>query len=183
MTELEEEKLFYERFYALHGDAQLLSLLEKFSIGLFRRSCVLEGFEAFLKQVNFRGKRCVEIGSCNGLTAVVLARYFDEVVSIDNAPSELKHQVLDYLKVRNVRFIDVANNERKADVISAMEFDAAFSDGDHAADTYTDFSLVRKCRRVLFHEYWKAQAPVWNLVNSFPPETVTTKGKFALWIA
>ena len=33
--------------------------------------------------------------------------------------------------------------------------------------------LVKRCGRVLFHEYWPLQPPVWNLVNSLPVDEVT----------
>jgi hypothetical protein len=65
-------------------------------------------------------------------------------------------------------FIDCADNAEKVARIERENFDFAYSDGDHHADTMLDFDLVRRCGRVLFHEYWPMQPPVWNLVNSLP---------------
>lgn len=182
MSELDEEKLFYERFHALHGDPLLLRVYEAFGIGVFRRSCVLEGFNAFVRKHGFTGSRCVEIGSCNGLTAIVLSRYFAEVVTIDSAPNTVKHAIVAYLGIENIRFVDVADNREKAVVIRKMAFDAAFVDGDHARDTATDFSLVERCGHVLFHEHWAPQPSVVELVAALRRRgAVAAAGKWALW--
>ena len=181
---LDAEKLFYERFYALHRDPVLLAVFKRFGIEAFRRSSVLEGFSAFLSETNFNGKRCVEIGTCKGLTAFVLARHFEEVVSYDVAPDPDKHRIAASLGIRNVRFVDVENNAEKARLIGDLSFDAAYVDGDHARDTATDFALVERCGRVLFHEFWPAQPAVVDLVESLRARgRVVTKGKLALWTA
>lgn len=182
MSELDEEKLFYERFVALHGDRDLLRVYERFGIGVFRRSSVLEGINDFVRAHSFAGKRCVEIGTRNGLTAIVLARYFGEVVTVDVEPSAKKHEIAAFLGVENIRFIDVRDNDEKAAVIRGLDFDAAYVDGDHARDTATDFSLVERCGRVLFDEYWAPQQPVVELVDALRRRgTVVTARKLALW--
>lgn len=179
---LDQEKLFYERFYALHRDAQLLSVFQRFGIGVFRRSSVLEGFSEFVCANKFSGRRCVEIGTCKGLTAIVLARHFQEVVSIDVVPDDDRELIAGHCGVKNVRFVTVRDNEAKANILSEMEFSAAYVDGDHARDTASDFAMVRGCGLVLFHEYWEAQPHVWNLVNYLKSTgSVVTRGKLALW--
>ena len=182
MNELDEEKKFYARFRALHNDPQLVAIFKEFGIEAFRRSSVLEGFEPFIKATGFTGKRCIEIGTFKGLTAVVLSRYFEEVVTLDILPDDDKRAIAESTGRRNIRFIDIRDNGEKARIINGLEFDAAYVDGDHAHDTETDFALVERCGRVLFHEYWSAQPPVLNLVNSlrFRGE-VATDGKLALW--
>lgn len=182
MSELDEEKRFYERFYALHGDPVLPEVVKAFGIEVFRRSCVLEGFAAFVSGNGFAGARCVEIGTCHGLTAIVLARHFAEVVTIDIEPNPKKHEITAFLGIANIRFVDVADNREKASVIRDIRFDAAFVDGDHARDTETDFSLVERCGRVLFHEHWASQPPVVDLVAALSRRgRVTAEGKWALW--
>lgn len=184
MSELDEEKLFYERFNALHEDPALLRVLEKFGIGIFRRSSVLEGFDNFMKSYGFRGKCVVEIGTCKALTAVILSRYFHEVITIDVVVDPQREQVLDLLEIKNVTLVTVKTNEEKYKYIADLSFDSAYVDGDHARDTDKDFAAVRRCGRVLFHEYWKSQASVWNLINKLREQSqVQTKGKFALWTA
>jgi hypothetical protein len=188
LADLHAEKwfwsVFFDRFDALAGDAQLMRVYRKFGREVFRRSAVLEGLGEFVKAHQFGGKRCVEIGTCHGLTAILLARHFDEVVSIDIAPFPVKHEILAFLKVKNVTFIDVADNAEKAQVIKGLTFDGAFSDGDHAKDAQADFNLVRRCGQVLMHEFWPAQPPVFDLVNNLArtnPGEVVTGGKWALW--
>jgi len=180
---LDEEKLFYERFWNLHNDQVLLAIFQEFGIGVFRRSSVLEGFAKFLEQNNVQGRSCVEIGTCNGLTALVLSRYFDYVTSVDIEPNDVKQKIVDFVGVTNVRFVDVKDNEEKYKVVSTIKFDGAYLDGDHARDTERDFNLVSRCGQVVFHEYWEAQPLVWRLVNNMRStgEKITTKGKLALW--
>lgn len=176
-------ELFPERFAALHDDPQLCRVYDRFGIDVFRRSCVLEGLNAFLQATGFKGRRCVEIGTCNALTTLVLARYFDEVVSIDIAPNAVKHQIVAHVSMAHrIRLIDVKDNSEKAQVIRALDFDAAFSDGDHARDTDSDFALVERCGQVLMHEHWSPQPAVVALVSRLRARgTVDTQGKWALW--
>lgn len=183
MTELDDEKKFYERFNSLHRDPDLVRVVARFGIEALRRSSALEGFEDFVKATGFRGRRCVEIGTCKGITAIILARYFEEVVTIDVKPDPQRHDIALFLGVENVQSWHVEDNAKKAEVISRLDFDAAFVDGDHANDTESDFALVKRCGCVLFHEYWQAQPPVWALVNRLREsgDPVETRGKFALW--
>ena len=181
MSMLDDEKRFYERFWALHRDPMLVRIFAEFGPEPFRRSSVLEGFEPFLQMTGFRGKRCVEIGTWKGLTALVLARYFDEVVSIDIAPDPDRERIAAFAGVGNVRFVTVMDNADKARMIGHLDFDAAYVDGDHANDTPLDFGLVERCGRVLFHEFWAAQPAVAEFVIGLTP--AEAKGKFALWRA
>lgn len=184
MSLLDDEKLFYERFNNLHGDPVLLGIFQRFGISVFRRSSVLEGFAQFIEANNFRGKTCVEIGTCKGLTALVLSRFFDTVVSVDIVADHQRNEIAEFVGVKNVHFMTVANNYEKADLLDKLVFDAAYADGDHAQDTMLDFSLVRKCGRVLFHEYWEVQPEVMRLVSRLAKQGhVVTSGKFALWTA
>jgi hypothetical protein len=181
MNTLDQEKLFYERFWALHRDPQLVEIFKTYGIAAFRRSSVLEGFEEFIQQTGFKGHTCVEIGSLKGLTAIVLSRYFSRVISIDILDDPLKWEIASSLGISNITFLNVIDNEEKKRIIEGLEFDAAYSDGDHAHDAMSDFNLVRRCKRVLFHEFWDAQPNVVKLVGSLDSGTVTSKGKFALW--
>lgn len=182
MSLLDNEKLFYERFFALHRDPVLVKVVERFGIGVFRRSSVLEGFAEFLDANDFCGDVCLEIGSCKGLTALVLARFFYRVVSIDIVPDPQRMEIADFCGVRNVKFVTVRDNAEKAALVSSLSFNAAYVDGDHARDTESDFALVRRCGRVLFHEYWPAQPKVVALVDGLKSTgRIVTDGKLALW--
>jgi hypothetical protein len=183
--ELDAEKKFYERFWALHNNERLLQVFKMFGPAAFRRSSVLEGFEAFIRAQGFQGKRCVEIGTFKGITALVLAQHFDEVVSIDIAPDPMKHEIAAAVGATNIRFVDVKDNLEKARYIRTLQFDAGYSDGNHVHDAGDDFALLMRGGRVMFHEYWEAQPPVWKLVNELRNRNgaaaVAVSGKLALW--
>jgi len=178
------EKCVYERMQNLLNDKQLLEIYQRFGGQIFRRSSVLYGLDEFLKSNGVRGDTCLEIGTCNGLTAVVLARYFKHVYSIDVMPSTIKRQIVVQMGLDNITFLDAADNAEKAKLIKSIDFDFAFMDGDHANDTDLDWALVKKCKRVLIHEAWKHQPPVWKLVKSLPKDQVKY-GAFnmALWVS
>lgn len=181
MDTLNQEKIFYERFWCLLNDKQLMQVFDKYGASTFRRSSVLEGFEAFIKENKFSGKTCVEIGTLKGLTAIVLSRYFDQVITIDIVDDPLKREIASMLGINNIEFINVKDNAEKASVINGLQFDGAYSDGNHHDDAESDFALVKKCGRVLMHEHWDAQPAVVQLANRLGG--VITKNKWALWTA
>jgi hypothetical protein len=179
----DEEKVFYDRFWALHRNPLLVEVYKRFGIGVFRRSSVLE-LAHFLDGRQFGGDRCVEIGTFKGLTSLLLARRFKQVVSIDIYHDDDRMRVAQAVGVDNVRFVTVADNAEKARVISGLTFDGAYVDGDHAKDTYTDFDLVKRSGQVLFHEYWPAQPAVMKLCEELKASgTVDVDRKMALWTA
>lgn len=178
----EMEKQVGERVQTLLGDPMLLKVYEKFGIAPFRRSSVFHGLGKFLRQSDVRGATCFEVGTWNGLTAVVLSRFFDQVVSVDIAHNALKHDIFAHLGITNVRCVDIRDNDHKAQVVKRTEFDCAYLDGDHANDTEIDWDLTKHCGRVLFHEVWPFQPPVWKLVNTLPEAEVSYGGAgLALW--
>ena len=158
---------------------QLLEILELYGRYIFRRTSAF-GLEDFIRKVNFAGDTCLEIGTHYGITAVVLSQYFKKVISLDITNEPQKHKIVDDLEIKNIEFISVRDNEQKARVIKILDFDAAYMDGDHENDTESDFELVRRCKNVLFHEYWFIQPQVYNLVNSL--DNVTSDHTwFAHW--
>lgn len=174
-----------------HGpfaNPMLKKIIAEFGRDAFARSSACMEFESFLRQIKAGGKRCLEIGTFYGVSAIVLSQFFDEVVCVTvdvDGAREMKYRLVKYLDIRNMRFFDVANNEEKRLLVEDLEFDFCYSDGDHANDTVEDFAMVRRCGRVLFHEYWPLQPPVWNLVNSLPQHEVTRASVdcFAYWEA
>lgn len=180
----EIEKQVGDRVQMVLRDGYLLSAYQRFGADILRRSSVFHGLDRFMAERGVRGHRCFEVGTWNGLTAAILSRYFDEVVSVDIAHNSIKHQVLAHLGVTNVTCVDIEDNAEKVKVWRKQgPFDFAYLDGDHANDTETDFALARGCGRVLFHEAWPWQKPVHDLVfGVLPPDQVTTNGMgLALW--
>lgn len=162
------------------------AVLAKFGKMAFARSSACMEFESFLGRIGAGGKRALEIGTYQGMSAVVLSQFFEHVacVSVDEDPRRLiKREICAHLNITNIHFYDVKNNADKKQLIDGMQFDFCYSDGDHTNDTRADFEIVKRCGRVLFHEYWPLQAPVWNLVNSLPPDEVTRADFdcFAYW--
>lgn len=178
----EMEKQVGERLQILLKNPRLMSVYQQFGGAPFRRSSVFHGLEKVLTENEVRGQRCFEIGTWNALTAVVLSQFFDEVVTVDIAHNELKHDVIRHLGITNIRCVDILDNAEKARVVAKLEFDFAYLDGNHAADTPLDWALTKRCGRVLFHEAWPFQKPVWDLVMSLPDAEVTFGGAgLALW--
>lgn len=176
------EKQVGDRVQIMLADPYLFAAFQHFGAEVLRRSSVFHGLGRFIAEQKVKGKCCFEVGTWHGLTAAVLSRHFEEVVTVDIAHNELKHDVLSYLGIKNVRCIDIKDNAEKAEVAKRTEFDFAYLDGNHARDTETDFALVRGCGRVLFHECWPWQEKVWKTVHQMPDKQVTFGGVgLALW--
>ncbi len=170
----------------------LNEIFKRYGRVVFSRSSACMEFEAFLKRILFRngGKRlgtCLEIGTYQGITAVVLSQFFDKVicVSIDEDSRRIiKRDIVADLGLQNrIEFHDCVDNSEKHNIVARMQFDFAYLDGDHVHDTDDDFALVKHCGRVLLHEAWPLQSPVWNLVHSLPAAEVTWADYdcFAYW--
>ena len=169
----DEEAIIGEITFGPFSTPLMKAIFKRFGKKAFGRSSACAEFESFLKQIGANGKCCLEIGTFHGITAVILSQYFELVicVSIDEMPV-MKREIVDYLGIKNISFFDAKDNAEKAAFIRAAQFDFCYQDGDHTHDTYTDFELVKRCGRVLFHEYWPLQSPVFNLVNSLPQDEI-----------
>lgn len=179
-----EKTDFYLEWWNTYATDDLRRAYEAYPIDTFRRSSCFDGLAQFLKANNFRGRRCVEIGTSNGFTAIILARLFDEVVTIDIEANGFKRKIAAELGFKNIVFHDVTRNKDKHRIVRHMPFDAAYVDGNHQDDTPEDFAMVKRCGLVLFHECWPMQPPVWNLVQSLPKEQVIYGGRtHAIWDA
>jgi len=168
----------------------LKRVLYKFGKMAFARSSACMEFESFLKRIKAGGGTCLEIGTYNGITAVVLSQYFERVVCVSLDAEDLKkriikREIVEHLGIQNIEFRDVSSNAEKARVINSLEFDFCYSDGDHTHDARSDFDLVKRCGKVLMHEAWPIQPPVWNLLHSLPADEVTWADEdcFAYWEA
>lgn len=178
----EIEKQVGQRLQIVMNDPQLMSVFQKFGGETFRRSSIFHGLGQFLREREVSGRCCFEVGTWNGLTAVVLSRFFEEVVTVDIAHNAAKHEIIDHLGIKNIRCIDIRDNEHKLKIAASTEFDFAYLDGDHANDTPLDWGMTRHCGRVLFHEVWPFQNEVFSLVHSLPPHQVVHNGMgLALW--
>lgn len=182
----EMEKIVQDRVQTVLCNRNLYSVMQRFGAQVFRRSSVFHGLDEFLSEQKVHGEICFEIGTWNGLTAVVLSQYFERVVSVDIVHNALKHEIIEHLGIRNIRCFDIKDNADKRKVLREFcpDHDFAYMDGNHADDTMEDWKLVNGCGRVLFHEMWPFQPPVWQLVHSLPADQVALNGDgLALWRA
>ncbi len=181
---LSMEKQVGVRVGIVLDDPMMLSVFQRFGAPVFRRSSIFHGLAKLLADNNVKGDCCFEVGTWNGLTAAVLSRHFKRVVTVDIAHNVVKHKILAHLGIKNVECIDIADNSEKAGIIKDRcgAMDCAYLDGNHAEDTEEDWALVRDCGRVIFHEVWPFQPPVWQLVNALPEYQVTSNGSgLAIW--
>ncbi len=123
-------------------------------------------------------KTAVEIGTFNGVSTALLARFAEKVITIDIKDRPLKHKIWDYLKLKNIKSYIVKGNEEKKKILDNLEFDFAFIDGDHS-NAQPDLELCKKCKRILFHDY--DHRSVYDTVNSLPKEELEVKDIFAYW--
>lgn len=186
----EEEQLRGPITHGAFSNPYFAATLKQFGKSAFARSSACMEFESFLMRIGAGGDICLEIGTYQGMSAVILSQFFKRVVCVsvdDDMRRIIKRDIVAFLGIKNIEFHDVKDNVKKAELINSTsaEFDFAYMDGDHAHDTYTDFELVKRCGRVLFHEFWPLQAPVHNLVMSLPAEEITVAhfDCFAFWRA
>lgn len=157
----------------------MAKILAAYGRRAFARSSACMGFIGFLDRIKAGegGGVALEIGTYHGITALLLAERFDKVISVsvdDEDPGRLlKRELAEFTGTKNIEFYDAKDNVEKGEIVRGLAFDFAYSDGDHTKDTVADWKLVKRCGRVLFHEYWPLQPAVYDLVNSLPPDEVT----------
>lgn len=171
-------------------------IIDIYGAGYLRRSAInIEGGEAaFAWALEGKGyENVLEIGTYRGVSAAVMAQYCEQVITIDLVHGR-REQLNETFKVGefwqslgidNIHHIRVIDEYEKARMIDGADFDFAFVDGAHDETVWDDFQMVKRCGRVLFHDYNDdgdpAHAHVLDLVRSLPPEEVQTMGIFALW--
>ena len=175
-----------ERIKALHG-AQVL-----------KRSAlsIRGGAHVFERVLSGKGYRtALEIGTYRGCAAAEMAQYCERVITIDLVHGKLeqagetfdRRAFWESLDVHNVELHLVKNDAKKAKLIGGMDFQFALIDGAHDETVANDFALVRRCGRVLFHDYDPRgrahQDHAYNFVNTLPKEQIQILDIFALWTA
>jgi predicted O-methyltransferase YrrM len=166
--------------------------------GVLKRSAMnIRGGAGVFKRV-LEGKgygTVLEIGTYKGVSAAEISRYCDRVVTIDLVHGKIEAMGEKFdrrafwasLGVTNVELVLVDDDEDKARVVAGLEFDLAFVDGAHDERIRDDFELVKRCGRVLFHDYdrggVRGQDHVYDFVNALPKEQIQVMDIFALWTA
>lgn len=179
-----EQSSMRQRIVDLYGD----KVLRKSALN------IRDGAGVFKWAMSGKGYRTVlEIGTYRGVSAAEMSQFCDRVITIDLNQGKIersgeRHDRCEFWKslgISNVELHLVANDKEKAALIKTLDFDFAFVDGAHDETVNLDFSLVKRCGNVLFHDYEPNHKPghghVFNLVNSLPKDQVQTKDIFALW--
>ena len=162
---------------------------------IHRSAISSEEQEAMIR--NFlRGKKIgtiVETGTYNGTTTALLAYYADKVITIDKKNYVDKFPFwIDYGVHDKIQSYIIEHDQDKADFLSEIDFDFAFLDGDHSENgVRNDFECVKKCGRVLFHDYYeqgsrhdkgsaRAQG-ICKVVDELPTGEIAIGRPYAYW--
>lgn len=166
---------------------------------VLRRSAlnIRGGAGVFERVLSGRGYRtAIEIGTYRGCATAEIAQYVESVVTIDlrRGKLELAGEKFDRLGlwkalgIKNIQLCLVDDDADKAQLLRNIDFDFAFIDGAHQREAVElDFSLVKRCGRVLFHDYDRRGVPgqddVYEFVNSLPRKEIAVMDIFALWVS
>jgi predicted O-methyltransferase YrrM len=170
---------------------------QRYGANTLKRSAmnIRGGAGVFERVLSGKGyKTVIEIGTYRGVSAAEMARYVDRVATFDLKRGRIeqlgekfdRHAFWSSLGVSNIDLHLVDDDAEKAAIIAALEFDFAFIDGAHDAESVAfDFELVKRCGRVLFHDYDLSGAKnkdcVYDFVNTLPNHQVQVHDIFALW--
>lgn len=174
-------------------------IVREFGESILKRSAlrIRRGAGVFERALAGKGYRtALEIGTYRGASAAEISRYVDRVVTIDLAHGQIEQAGETWdraafwasLCVDNVTFHAVRDNDEKAAIVRALDFDIAFIDGAHDAQGVRfDFDLVKRCGRVLFHDADDngpgRENHVYEFISTLPKAQVEHMDIFALWTA
>ena len=172
-----------------------------------RHSCIADEstekiFCDFLAQKPI--KHALEIGTWFGTSAFVITHFAGKVSTIDIQWRPEPGLLWKTFKISNrIAKYERDSETQKAKIIDHLDFDFAFIDGGHRYDNVKlDFSLVKHCGRVLFHDYYdrtdiipgidlkemaeRREDPatleeVKRFVDEIEEGTITIKKPFAYW--
>lgn len=175
-----------DKIIALHGEKTL-------RISAARSAA---GPEVFRHMLEGKGYRTVlEIGTYRGCAAAEMSQYCEKVITIDLkfGSIEKRRGTFDRvafwrsLGVDNIALCLVENDADKAALVRGLDFDFAFIDGAHDIESVrSDFELVRRCGRVLFHDYSddvNCTNGVFAFLSTFTQDQIEPMDGFALWTA
>jgi len=126
----------------------------------------------------------IEVGTWRGVSTALIAHYANIVNTVDITNRQEPWALWYFFGVVDrIRPHVVPSNEVKQEVIKAMKFDFAFVDAVHTFEgVKLDFECVKKCGRVLFHDY-QVMRGVTQFVDTLPDEQVIKQFPFAYWKA
>ena len=126
-------------------------------------------------------KHLLEIGTYLGVSALMFSRYADKVTTIDVWPRTEPVGLWDLFEVDIDYYVFSAPKELDK-YIKDLDFDFAYIDANHDLENVNhDFSLVEKCGKVLFHDYYLGNGGVKEFVDKLPKEEMTFFKPFVYW--
>jgi predicted O-methyltransferase YrrM len=174
-------------------------IVELYGAPLLRRSAInIRGgggvFEHLLSGKGYR--TVVEIGTHHGCGTAEIAQYCDHVITFDlkfgrleqRRETPAREELWAQLGVDNkITMILVDNDDDKRAALDCFDFDFAFIDGAHDYKSVErDFRMVKRCGRVLFHDYNRNYRPgkddVCDFVDTLPKHQIRVLDNlFAYW--
>ena len=143
---------------------------------------VEQQFRDILRPLNI--KRAVEIGTFRGVSSAVIAHYADNLMTVDLNYCQTALELWWYFGVKDkIEAVIIDSDDDKEQLLGPMDFDFAFIDGSHEReDVAFDFEQVKKCGRVLFHDYGIDGCPgPTEFIDTLPDSQVKKMRPFALW--
>ncbi|MHA2013359.1 MAG: hypothetical protein ACTSWG_13395 [Candidatus Helarchaeota archaeon] len=171
--------------------------LELSAISGLEENKMRKTIETCLEIFPIQGKKiAIESGTFHGVSAALLADYFDEVHTFEIERGYVKDKTLhdkvwQYLGISNkIHFHLIKNDKEKLNILKDLNWNFGFIDGNHTCGTRIDFELFNKCGRILFHDYnskkaktqkglWKA---VYDYINTLSNNIVYIDEPFVVWI-
>lgn len=174
--------------------------LAAFGADAVRRSVLYDNGEAHLCGImesrvipEIQGERIgiLEIGTCRGISASILARYghvytfdvkawkgFDETIEFGRA-----YAGRNGIHFHGVTRMGIQTPEQIAEIAQGFTFHVAHEDASHRyPDIAANWPVLSRCGRVIFHDYDGSQPDVTRFVNECRlTGHVTRSGPFAYW--
>jgi hypothetical protein len=98
---------------------------------------------------------CVEIGTCNGISTMLLARFCQTVRTFDIAMNPRRMEVWSHFKVSDrIESFVSPDIHLIRKTIQSKRFDLAYIDGGHLyGEVMFDIETVEHCGNIIFHDY------------------------------
>jgi hypothetical protein len=130
---------------------------------------------------------CIEIGTFQGVSALVLSEIFEKVYTFDIEKQPMTDEIINYFP-DHAEKIETCIVSSRADEVKKVKplvkiADMVFIDGEHFhGELKRDFKMVSGCPCILIHDYAEDFPEVYNLVNNIKGYRVIKDVNFALLI-
>jgi len=100
-------------------------------------------------------KHGVEIGTCCGISTVMLAGFCNHITTFDIRDTPVRFSIWEHFQVKDrITSVIVKNSQEVRAAVSALSFDFAYIDAAHLYENVVfDIETVKRCGRIVFHDY------------------------------